>query len=380
VDDVSVTLNSERQRQAQRYAIAHRVLYLADLAIGAILLGGIVVSGGASALRDLTSPAPFGRIGTIAEFVLLLLLVSTVLTFPLTVYGGWVLPRRNGLSVQTIWAWLIDWLKGLAIGLVLGLVLVEVVYALLQLIPDWWWLATAVIYLLFTVVLASLAPILLLPLFFKLTPLDRPDLAERLEQRARQAGTRVRGVYRINLSSKTTAANAALMGLGNTRRIVLGDTLLDHYSPAEIDVVFTHELGHHLHRDVPRLIVGQSIVTLIGLYLCGLVLSWSIGTYGYQSIADPATLPILALTLGAFGLLSAPLTNYLSRRWEREADLYALQTTDDPQAFQSAMIRLANQNLAEYDPPAWVETIFYDHPAIARRVRLAESYARGTDG
>jgi STE24 endopeptidase len=380
VDDVTVTLNPERQRQAQSYAVTRRVLYLADLALGAVILGGIVVSGGASALRDLTSQAPGGRIGTIAEYVLLLLLVSTVLTFPLTVYGGWVLPRRYGLSVQTFWAWLVDWLKGQAIGLVLGVVLIEVVYALLLLVPGWWWLATAAIYLLFTVVLANLAPILLLPLFFKLTPLDRPDLAERLEQRARQAGARVRGVYRMNLSSKTTAANAALMGLGNTRRIVLGDTLLDHYTAAEIDVVFAHELGHHVHRDVPRLIVGQSIVTLIGLYLCGQVLSWSVGAFGYQSIADPATMAVLALTLGAFGMLSSPLTNYLSRRWEREADLYALQTTDDPQAFQSAMIRLANQNLAEYDPPAWVETIFYDHPAIIRRVRLAERFARGLAG
>jgi STE24 endopeptidase len=380
VDDVTVTLNPERQRQAQSYAVTRRVLYLADLALGAVILGGIVVSGGASALRDLTSQAPGGRIGTIAEYVLLLLLVSTVLTFPLTVYGGWVLPRRYGLSVQTFWAWLVDWLKGQAIGLVLGVVLIEVVYALLLLVPGWWWLATAAIYLLFTVVLANLAPILLLPLFFKLTPLDRPDLAERLEQRARQAGARVRGVYRMNLSSKTTAANAALMGLGNTRRIVLGDTLLDHYTAAEIDVVFAHELGHHVHRDVPRLIVGQSIVTLIGLYLCGQVLSWSVGAFGYQSIADPATMAVLALTLGAFGMLSSPLTNFLSRRWEREADLYALQTTDDPQAFQSAMIRLANQNLAEYDPPAWVETIFYDHPAIIRRVRLAERFARGLAG
>jgi STE24 endopeptidase len=174
------------------------------------------------------------------------------------------------------------------------------------------------------------------------------------------------------MSSKTVQANAAVVGLGNTRRIILGDTLLDHFSRDEIETVLAHELGHHVHNDMGKGILVQSVLTLGGLWLAGLALRWGVGAFGLDGVADVAGLPWLALVLGVFGLVTMPLSNAYSRWRERLADRYALETTRKPEAFASAMTRLANQNLAEADPDRWVEVLLYSHPAISRRVAMAE--------
>jgi len=372
---MQVELDERRQEEARAYAIKKRVLFLLDLAVGAVYLGLLIATGAAVGLRQALADVPGGRWGLVAAYLLAVWLAYTALTLPLSIYG-WQLSRRFGLSTQGFGGWLTDWAKGTALSAVLGLVLVEIVYWLLAVTPAYWWLITAVVLLFFTVLLANLAPVLLLPLFFKLTPIDRPDLAHSLEALAQRAGVRVRGVYSMNLSAKTTAANAALMGLGGTRRIVIGDTLLDHYAPAEIEVVFAHELGHHVHQDVPRMVALQTALTLVGLYLVNLALMWGVGAFGYQTIADPATLPFLAFALGLYGMISGPISNWVSRRAERAADRYALRVTDDAPAFIATMIKLANQNLAVYRPPRWEEILFFDHPSIGDRVAMGERFER----
>lgn len=370
-----VELDEKRQGEARAYASKKRILFLIDLALGAVYLGILILTGAAAGLRDALAAVPGGRWGIVAAYVLVIWLVYTVLTMPLSIYG-WQLSRRFGLSTQKFGGWLVDWAKGTALSAALGLVLVEMVYWLLAVTPEYWWLITAIVLLFVTVLLANLAPVLLVPLFFKLTPIDRPDLVRSLEALAKRAGVRVRGVYCMNLSAKTTAANAALMGLGGTRRIVIGDTLLDNYSPGEIEVVFAHELGHHVHHDVPKMVILQSALTLVGLYLVNLALIWGVTAFGYRGIADPATLPLLAFALGLYGVISGPVSNWISRRAERAADRYALRITDDTPAFIATMIKLANQNLAVYRPPRWEEILFFDHPAIGERVATAEQFQR----
>src|SRR5256886_16143733 len=193
-------------------------------------------------------------------------------------------------------SWLGDLFKGLALSLVLEILVIEFVYLLLALQPQTWWLWVALVLLFFSVVMANLAPVLILPIFYKFTPLPEGDLAKRLLALAERAHTRVRGVFTMQMSSKTTAANAALMGLGNTRRIVVGDTMLDRYTPDEIEVVLAHELGHHVHRDIWKLIISQSILTLGGLYLINLLLHWAVDTqHYYQGLAEAATIPLIML-------------------------------------------------------------------------------------
>jgi STE24 endopeptidase len=183
-------------------------------------------------------------------------------------------------------------------------------------------------------------------------------------------------VFRIDLSRRTTAANAALVGLGRTRRVVIGDTLIERFPPDEIEAVFAHELGHHVHHDTARLVAGQSALNLVGLFIVSRVLALGIPAFGFRSLADVAAFPLLALGLAAFGAATAPIANAFSRLVEREADLYALRTASRPGAFASAMRRLADQNLSEYRPERWVELLLYSHPAPYRRVASAEEFVR----
>jgi STE24 endopeptidase len=277
---------------------------------------------------------------------------------------------------MSLQAWLIDLLKSFVLGFILEVCAIELIYALLAYQPQTWWLWVAVIMLFFSVVMANLAPILIFPLFYKFKPLPDGELTQRLLELTNRANTKVRGVFSMEMSSKTTAANAALMGLGNTRRVVLGDTMLDHYTTDEIEVVLAHELGHHVHHDIWKLIISQSILTLGGLYVANLVLHWAVETqHYYLTLTDAATIPFLFLLTGIFSLVVMPLGNSYTRAIEYQADEYALQSTQMVDAFKSAMTRLANQNLSDIEPSPIVELLFHDHPSISKRLKHADALA-----
>ncbi|HEY7849370.1 MAG TPA: M48 family metallopeptidase, partial [Ktedonobacterales bacterium] len=271
--------------------------------------------------------------------------------------------------------------KGLALSLVFEIVAIEGLYALLAASPQWWWLWAGGALLLVTALLVNLAPVLLMPLFYKLTPLPDGEVKRRTLALAERAGTSVRGIYAMNLSARTTAANAMVAGLGSTRRIIIGDTLLNHYTPDEIEVVVAHELGHQVHHDIPKLIAVQIVAMLGGLYIASLILAAALRTFHqFHGLADPATMPLLAATLGAFGLVTLPLTNGFSRRVEHQADVYALESTGMSDAFISAMTRLANQNLAEVEPSPLVEFLFHNHPSIGHRLAFGRAWAQRARG
>jgi STE24 endopeptidase len=369
----------ERQEQAREYARLRRRLLLADLGLAAAFVLVVLFSGLSPRLAARIQAFVSWRPAVVALYTLVFFGVYGLLDLPLTFYSGFVLPRRYGLSTQTLAAWLLDLVKGGVVGGIIGLAAMEVMYWLLAAFPSTWWLLTGGLYLLFTVVMANLAPLLIVPLFFKSTPLADEELARRLMRLAERAGTRVRGVFTINLSSKTTAANAALMGLGNTRRIVLGDTLLADYTPDEIETILAHELGHHVHHDIIWGLLVDSALTLGGLYLAHLALRWGVRFFGFQGIADIAAFPLLAMVMGAFGIVILPLSNAYSRWRESLADEYALETTDKPEAVITSMAKLADQNLAEVNPAPWVEFLLYSHPAIGRRIKRARDYAQGRE-
>ncbi len=375
-------IDPDRQQKAREYARIRRQLSLVSIGIAAIAILFIFWSGLDVALRDWLQPLSWQPLRgwyplQVLVYFLVLMLGYEVLTAPLAYYGGYVLPHRYGLSTMTLPVWLTDLFKGLVLSLILEALAVEVIYVLLATQPQTWWLWTALILLFFTVIMANLAPVLILPIFYKFTPLPEGELTRRLLALAERAHTRVRGVFSMQMSRKTTAANAALMGLGNTRRIVLGDTMLDRYTPDEIEVVLAHELGHHVHHDLWKLIISQSILTLGGLYLVNLALHWAVDTqHYYLRLADPATMPFLLLVTAIFGLVVMPISNGLSRAVEYQADEYALQSTKMVGAFKSAMTRLANQNLADIEPSPLIEFLFHDHPAISKRLKHADAFAR----
>jgi Zn-dependent protease with chaperone function len=373
---IETTLDPERQQQARVYARLQRKLTFVDLAIGLVYLILWLAFGWSPALKTRLTLFTTNDWLLVAIYTLIFGGILAVINLPLSYYEGFVLPHRFGLSTQNLRGWIVDQVKAGAIGGVLGLLLLEIIYAVLRAFPDAWWVWAAGIMLLLNVILANLAPVLLFPLFYKFQPLgeEYADLENRLLQLAEKVKTRVSGVYKFDMSQRTKAANAALTGLGNTRRIILGDTLLGEFTTDEIEVVLAHELGHQVHKDIPIGILIQSGITLVGFYLASLGLSRGASALGFTGPADIASLPLLGLIFGAYGLVTMPLTNAYMRWRERQADQFALQTTRNGTAFASAMTRLANQNLAQVDPPAWEEFLFHSHPALHKRIAMARAF------
>jgi len=369
------SLDIERQELAKQYArLMRRLSFVELVVVGALLL--VLVFGGVSA--RLSHFLAFSQPWAAALYFVVLVVGLGIIMMPLNYYQGFILPRRYGLSNQQFGSWLADRAKASALGILLGLGVVIIVYWLLDRLPGAWWLWAAVLLSLLSLLLTRLTPTLLLPLFFELKPLEDVELKQRLTNLAKQARTQICGVFTMDLSSKSTTANAMLAGLGNTRRIIIGDTLLQQYAPGEIEVVLAHELGHHLHRDIPKLIAVQAVIFLLAFYLSDVVLKASLTPLAFQGIADVAAFPLLVLSLAIFGLAMTPLVNTYSRYLEASADKTAVELTANPQAFVTAMAKLTEQNLAVAQPSCWVEVLFCDHPSYTKRVNLARRYCQET--
>jgi STE24 endopeptidase len=250
------------------------------------------------------------------------------------------------------------------------------VYFVIGRSPDAWWLPAGATFGALMVLLANLAPVLLLPLFYVVKPLDREALRLRLLSLAERAGTRVLGAYEWGLGEKTNKANAALAGIGPTRRILVSDTMLAQYSDEEIETVLAHELAHHVHGDIWKGLIFETGLILCGFYAASRILKASVGLLGLRGIAEVAGLPVLLLAAGAVSVVMLPAAHAMSRRYERRADRFALELTRNPSAFISAMRRLAAQNLAEENPSKVIQWLFYSHPPIADRIAAAEIYRR----
>ncbi|MBE0680341.1 MAG: M48 family metallopeptidase [Anaerolineales bacterium] len=372
------TLDPEKQKLAKEYSRISRRVWLAGTIFSAIYAAMWLFLGWAVSLRAwLVQMELFANPWLLVPaFVLVFGGIYSLLALPLNYFSGFVLPHRYGQSNQSFKDWVIDGLKGMAIGAPIGLILVELLYLALRLTGDLWWLWAAGGLFVFDILISNLAPILVMPIFNKFVPLseEHKELADRLLKLAERANTKVRGVFKFDMSKRTKAANAALTGIGNTRRIVLGDTLINEFTIDEVETILAHELGHHVHRDIPLFIAFGTLMTTLGLYLASLALKWAIALFGFASPADVAAFPALELILGAYGLITMPLNNAVSRWRENMADDYALQSTGKNEAFASAFTRLANQNLGEVDPEKWVVFLFYSHPPLGERIAKARQF------
>jgi STE24 endopeptidase len=309
-------------------------------------------------------------------YVAMLLLIGKLLGLPLDFYS-FRLEHRYNLSNQKLRSWVWDEVKGWLLGLVLGGILAELIYWTIRAAPQKWWLIAWAVFIGLSVFFAQIAPVVLFPLFYKFQPLENEDLRERLVRLSERAGTRVRDVYEWKLSEKSKKANAALTGLGRTRRIILADTLLENYSADEIESILAHELGHHVHRHIVKGILVQAVITFFGFWATAAILRYAVEQRQmFESLSDFANLPLLALVSTVMSLLLMPALNAYSRYNERQADRYCFQSIPDVSPFISSMEKLAQQNLAERQPSAFVEWLFHSHPAIWRRVRAAEIFRR----
>ncbi len=292
--------------------------------------------------------------------------------FPLHYYSSFHLEHQFKLSNQTLVAWLWKDLKQALIGFAFAVPLMEGFYFLLRYGSGYWWFFAALGWTLITMLLARILPTWIIPLFYKVKPLSNELLSQRLQQLCERAKMPVRSIYELGLSRDTKKANAALVGWGRSRRVLLGDTLITHFTPEETAVVLAHELGHHHYRHIWKL-VGISVVTgFLGFFLIDQLIAFSIQRTWLVSYDDLAGFPLIAFFITVLSFLMLPLQNSYSRRLERQADRYAIELTQDRTSFISSMEKLAEQNLSDKNPHPLVEFLFYDHPAIGKRIEMAK--------
>ena len=317
---------------------------------------------------------------TVNDYQILLLffaalgIAQSVIGFPIKYSIGFKMEHRYGLTDQSFKSWLWHGLKGLILSMIIGIPLLLLFYFFLRKFGQMWWVPTGLLLFGFSVLLGRLAPTLIFPLFYKFVPLDTGELADKIKSMSESEGMKLSGVYSFNLSKTTKKANAAFAGFGRSKRVLLGDTLLELMTDNEILTVLAHELGHYRLKHVPKLIVAGMITTFFGLYIAAELYSTTLHYFGFSSIVDIGALPLLSLWLMAYSFLTNPLTNILSREFERQADIYALDISNDPEAFKSALTRLANLNLADIEPHPIIEFIFHSHPAISKRLSAIDSY------
>ena len=362
--------------EARQYSRLKRRLGFVDTALGFAVLLVLLLTGWTGDLRDIAIRLTRDQyVFALFLYLVFLAIITKIISLPLDIYG-FRLEHRFHLSNQGVGSWIWDEIKGLLVGLVLGTVVAQLVYWTIRSFPDHWWIIAWAVFIVLVVFFAQIAPVVLFPIFYKFESLRDEELKDRLVRLSERAGTRVRGVYEWKLSEKSKKANAALTGLGNTRRIILADTLLQNYTHDEIEAILAHELGHHVHRHIFKSLVLNVITTFIGFWAANEVLRYfTFERHSFEYLADFANLPLLALVATGLSLLLMPALNAFSRFNERQADLYCWKSVPDVQPFISAMSKLSDQNLAERTPPRWIEFLFHSHPAISKRIAAAEAFA-----
>ena len=366
--------NSSPSRDPKRYERIKLAFGLLNLIIYILIPAAVLLSGFSASIRGWIADWTGGNVilGAIA-YVVVGSVILELVTLPLGYFSGHVLERQYGLTRRSVLGWAKDWLKGLAVQTVMLAVFVACLYALLAADPDYWWVWASLLFSVISVFMAAIAPIVLMPIFFKFEPLPDGDLKQRLERLSNRLNTFVQGAYIWKLGDRTVKANAALAGWGRTRRIIISDTLIASHDPDEIEVIIAHELGHHVNGDIWRGIAVQMVIIFVSMWVIDLALgAWS-GSFGLDgTLHDYANLPLLALVSTLVGIVALPLANTYSRRRETAADDFAIATTDMRAEFISAMEKLAKQNLSNAEPHPLIEAVLHSHPSVSRRIARAQ--------
>ena len=368
-----------KEKEAKRYERVKLIISLTESVLTFLLILLFVLSGYSIVLRDWVLTLVQSRYWQFLIFSAIVGAVLSLVTFPFSFYSGFVLEHQYGLSNQTLMDWFKEKLKESLVGLIIGLPLLLAFYFLLLNYPQTWWLWLSVIVFVFSVILGRLAPQLIFPLFYKFEQLDNEQLLQRMKHLSEIGKFDLQGIYRFNMSKDTKKANAAFAGLGKSRRIIIGDTLLENFTIDEIESIFAHEVGHFVHRHLYKLMAFGTLQTFVGFYLAHILYNHLILRMGFQGPADLAALPLITLILSLYMLLGSPLSNALSRHYERQADKYALKHSSNPQAFPQALLKLSEQNLSDREPHPLVEFFFHSHPSIKKRVQMAENFLKSNE-
>lgn len=362
------------EAEAKVYSAIKLRLSVAGIAANFILLSLFAFT---PLSRFIVNEIEFRFAGPYAQFGLFVLaagIVFSAVDLLFDFYGGYYIEHLFALSNQSLLKWGIERAKSALVGAVIGVPLLFLFFFLIRSLGvHWWWVFACTVFVL-SVLLARVAPVLIFPLFYKFTPLGEGEVFDRVCALLKREGVAFKGIFSFDMSKNTKKANAALAGFGGSRRILLSDTLLETFTPAEIEVVFAHELGHFRRKHILKNVVISGAIIFASFFLCGLFYEKTLFSLGYIDLYDIAALPALLLYLSVFGFLMMPATNAVSRMFEREADRYALETTGMSAEFIAAMEKLAQRNLADKDPRPLAEFFFYSHPSLSKRIAAAEAF------
>lgn len=366
------THTAGRERNARRYARNRYVFFVTDLALGLVFIIYLLMDG-TFRLGEFARwmAAGGGFLWQALHYYTAFFILYFIASFSLGFYRGYALEHKFHLSTENFSRWLWRRVKGRIVSFVISAPLFVALVALLTWRPRDWWLWAAAGWVLVSYVLARVGPRILLPLFYKLTPIQDAALITRLGKLAEDARLTLTGVYRIDYSRETKKANAAVAGFGKHRRVILADTLLDSFTHEEIGVVFAHEVGHIVHRDLLLGFIISSIASFGALFVASVAISSTASRLGIVAGHEYELLPVLIAVFAVIQFVIMPLVNALSRWRERECDRYAIRETGDTASFISAMEKLARLNLADVKPNRLVEILLFDHPPIAKRIEFA---------
>lgn len=304
----------------------------------------------------------------LVSYVIIIGLSFSIIFFPINYYTEFILEHKYKLSNQTFLRWIWENLKGTLVGGVIGLPLLILFYYVLQSFGSMWWLPFSIIMFIVSVILSKFVPVVILPLFYKTSPIEDDDLRGRIFKLSENVNLTVENIFKFDMSKNTKKANAAFTGLGKTKKILLGDTLMEEFTNDEIETVIAHELGHYKHKHILINMAISTFTSFVTLYILSLLYQLSLDWFGFAEITEIAALPILSLWGMIIGLIQTPLTNIISRRHEYQADKYAVDSTNKKEIFIDTLTKLNKQNLGDDDPHPFVEWFLYSHPSVKKRI------------
>ena len=359
----------ESLRRAKEYSKRQIQLTIIQIVLTLAFLLIMLFSRASLFLKDIVTECSQNFYLQVGLYFILFAGIYYLVFIGLDFYSDFLLEHKFLLSNQTVFGWLKKSIKKGLLALVILLMSAEALYFFLRRFPNSWWIPATAAWLLLTILLGKITPTLIIPLFYKCTPLLNTELKERLLGLSRNCGIKVKDVFEIQLSKDTKKANAAVAGLGKSRQILLGDTLLKNYSNEEIESVFAHELGHICLRHIWNILGFGTVTSLACFYLTYLLFEAGVNLFGFDYIINIAAFPLLALILMAVGLILMPIQNGYIRLLEKKADMFALSHIQNKQSFASAITKLGEQNLSNPSPSRLVELLLYTHPPISKRLR-----------
>jgi len=301
-------------------------------------------------------------------YIALFYVILQLILLPLSYYRGFIIEHRFGLSNQTLSMWFSDFIKSRAISFVISTGALTGIYALMVYLPKYWWQVSTVAFIIFIIIGTYLYPIIIDPLFYKFEKLEDNKLKSQIIDISRKAGIEIEDVLVADASRRTSRANAYFTGIGNSKRIVIFDNLLNKFTGQQTVAVIAHEIGHWHYKHIIKNIIMGSALGVLAVFLLQIIL----GKAGL--VGDFKAILLIILLMSTLSFITVPVQNTISRFFEKQADEFALKLTEDPEIQVSLTVKLASSNLSNVCPHPLIKVLLYSHPSTMERIKQAEQF------